>query len=326
MVKLGVMSYAHMHAAGYSAAMADIPNARLAAVADHDAERGRKMAERFGAKYVPSYEDLVKEDIQGVIVCPENVRHRELTIIAAQAGKHVLCEKPLAPTVEDCRAMIDECKKHNVKLMTAFPCRYSPAMIQAKRAIDAGQIGKILAIKGTNHGVCPGGWFIDKKLAGGGAVVDHTVHVADLMRWILGSEVSEVYAEIGNLMFHSDYDDIGMLTLTFQDGTFATIDSSWSRPKSFPFWGDVTLEIVGTDGTISLDLFNQKIELYCDATMRASWEYWGSNLDRGLVAAFVNSIEHNVPVEVSGEDGLAATEVVEAAYQSAQMGEPVKLR
>jgi len=323
MVKLGIMSFAHMHAGGYASACREIPNAELVGIADDDAARGRQMAERFQTRYFDSYDELLEQDIAGVIVTPENVRHRELTVLAAQAGKHVMCEKPLAPTAADCRAMIEVCRRSGVKLQTAFPCRYSPAMQRAKQAIESGQTGRILAIKGTNHGMCPGGWFIDRKLSGGGAVMDHTVHVVDLMRWVLKSEVSEVYAETSNLMFHQDFEDIGILTLQFKDGTFATIDSSWSRPKSFPFWGDVTMEIVGTDGVISLDLFDQKIDVYSDATMRVSWNYWGSSPDLGLVAAFVRSIEQDSPVEVSGEDGLAATEVVEAAYRSAETGEPV---
>lgn len=326
MVKLGMMSFAHMHAESYAGVITQLPNAEIACIADDDPARGREMAAQFSTRYCESYDELLRQDIQAVVVCSENVRHRDLTLMAAEAGKHVLCEKPLAPTVDDCRTMITGCEKHGVKLQTAFPCRYSPAMIQTKRTVDAGQIGKVLAIKGTNHGMCPGGWFIDKKLAGGGAVMDHTVHVADLMRWLLGSEVAEVYAEIDNRIFCQDYDDTGLLTIEFQNGTFATLDASWSRPKSFPIWGDVTMEITGTDGVISLDMFNQKISVFSDASMRCSWDYWGSNIDHGLVSAFVNSIDDNLPIEITGEDGLAATEVVEAAYLSAERHAPVKLR
>lgn len=326
MVKIGMMSFAHLHAESYASVTRHIANAELVGIADDDAARGREMAGKFGAAFFGSYPELLRQDIDAVIVCSENVRHRDLTVLAAEVGKHVLCEKPLAPTVEDCREMIQACEKHKVKLQTAFPCRYSAAMMQAKRAVESGQLGRILAMKGTNHGRCPGGWFIDKKLAGGGAVMDHTVHVTDLMRWLLGSEVSQVYAEISNKMFGQDYDDTGLLTLEFQDGSFATLDSSWSRPKSFPTWGDVTLEITGTGGVLSLDLFNQKIDVMSDASMRLTWDYWGSNIDHGMVSAFVNSIDQHLPIEVTGEDGLAATEVVQAAYRSAELGEPVKLR
>ncbi len=325
MVKIGMMSFAHLHADSYAAAVQQTPNAKLVGVADDDAERGRKVADRYVMSFFNSYADLLRQDIDAVIICSENVRHKEMTVMAAEAGKHVLCEKPLAPSIEDCKDMIRACKEHGVKLQTAFPCHFSPAKIQAKQAIEAGKLGEILAIKGTNHGKCPGGWFIDKDLAGGGAVMDHTVHVVDLMRWVLGSEISEVYAEIGNRMFGQDFDDIGMLTFEFQDGTFATLDISWSRSKSFPTWGDVTMFITGTKGVLSLDLFNQKIDVYSDSSSGCAWDFWGSNIDYGLVSAFVNSIDQDLPIVTTGDDGLAATEAVMAAYRSFELGEPVKL-
>lgn len=325
-VKIGMMSFAHMHAFSYAACVNAIPDAEFVGVADNDAARGKQAAEQSGTQFFDSYKSLLSADIDAVIICSENVLHRELTEMAASAGKHVMSEKPIAPTVADAKAMIDACKNAGVKLQTAFPCRYHPAMQRAKQAIDSGQIGKIVAIKGTNHGMCPGGWFIDKKLAGGGAVIDHTVHVTDLIRWVTGSEVTEVYAEIDNTMFGQDYDDVGMLTLQLADGTFATLDSSWTRPKSFPTWGDVTMEILGEEGVISMDMFAQKMNIYSDSSMRCSWGYWGSNIDLGLVNSFVKAVAEDKPVEITGEDGMEAVRVVEGAYESARIGTIAKIR
>jgi len=324
-VRIGMMSFAHMHAFSYAGCVNHIPEAALAGVADDDPDRGRKMAEHFRTKFFPSYQALLEQDVDAVIVCPENIKHKELTLMAAEAGKHVMCEKPLATTVADARAMIDACNKRNVKLMTAFPCRYSPAMVRVKEAVDGGCIGDVLAIKATNHGKMPGGWFIELDKSGGGAVIDHTVHAADLMRWLLRSEPVEVYAEISNLMFHEGYDDVGQLTITFDNGVFSTLDTSWSRPKSHPFWGDVTLEITGTNGVISMDMFAQNIVHYSDETMRVNWLNWGSNIDYGLVKDFVTSVADDLPVSITGEDGLKAVEVALAAYRSAETGSVVKL-
>jgi myo-inositol 2-dehydrogenase/D-chiro-inositol 1-dehydrogenase len=324
-VKIGMMSFAHMHALSYALCVNALPNAELVGIADHDLDRARQMAENFNTRAFESYDELLGADIDAVIICSENVRHRELTEMAAAAGKHVMSEKPLATNIADGMAMVEACKKAGVKLQTAFPCRFHPAMQRCKAAIDSGQIGKILAIKGTNHGRCPGGWFVDKQLSGGGAVMDHTVHVADLMRWVTGSEVVEVYAEIENTMFKSDYDDIGLLTLQFADGTFATLDSSWSRPKSFPTWGDVTMDIIGESGFVGMDMFAQNIDVYTDSDMRYSWHNWGANMDMGLVRSFINAIQNDMPVQVSGEDGLEAVRVVQAAYKSDATGEVVKV-
>jgi predicted dehydrogenase len=324
-VSIGMMSFAHMHGAGYASALRQLPNAKIVGVADHDPDRANAMAERLNTRRFDSYDELLSTEVDAVIVCSENVRHRELTERAATAGKAVLCEKPLATTVEDAQAMVTACARANVPLWTAFPCRYHPSAGVVKAQMDQGQTGRIWGIHGTNRGRCPFGWFVQKPLSGGGAVMDHTVHVTDLLRWLLRSEVTEVYCDATNGMYHQDFDDTGLVSLTFENGVFATIDCSWSRPKSYPTWGDVTLEIVGEGGVLSLEMFSQDMALYQDQGPRVSWENWGSNMDLGLMKAFVNSLEVGSPPEVSGVDGLRATEVVAAAYQSIETGQPVKL-
>ncbi|MCS6950052.1 MAG: Gfo/Idh/MocA family oxidoreductase [Armatimonadota bacterium] len=327
-VRIGMMSFAHMHAYSYAHCVKMLESegrAQLVGVADHDPERGKQAAQQYDTRFFESYEDLLDAGVDAVIVCPENVRHRPLTEMAAQAGKHVLCEKPLATSKADGRAMIEACKAHSVQLMTAFPCRFSPSYIRLKQMVQAGELGEVLAIRGTNRGRNPGGWFIVPELSGGGAVIDHTVHVTDLCRDLLGSEVVEVYAEISNGFCHGDFDDTGMLTLTFANDVFATLDSSWSRPKVFPTWGDVTLQVVGTKGLAYMDMFAQNSTLYDDREMRITLQHWGSNIDYGLVSAFVESVATGKPVPITGEDGLAAAEVAFAAYESAKRGEPVRL-
>jgi predicted dehydrogenase len=320
------MSMAHMHAYSYAGAINEIADAELVGIADHDPERAKSSAEQFGTRAFDSYKELLDADLDAVVIGSENVRHRELCEMAASAGKHVLCEKPLATTVADGEAMITACKDAGVQLMTAFPCRFSPAMVRLKSALESGAPGAILAIRGTNRGRCPFGWFVDKKLSGGGAVIDHTVHVTDLMRWITGSEVTDVYAETSNRMFGKDFEDIGFLTLGFTGGVFATLDSSWSRPKSFPTWGDVTMNVVCERGVLSLDMFSQNLVVYSDRTGGVSWIPWGSNIDLLMLQAFVGAVQSGTPVPVSGVDGLRAVEVALAAYESAGRGEPVRLR
>lgn len=324
-VKIGIMSFAHLHAFSYAACVNEIPETVLVGVADDDPNRGKEMAEKFNTKFFPSCQALLEQDIDAVIITPENFKHKELTLLAAEAGKHVLCEKPIAPTLADARAMIDGCRRHNVKLMTAFPCRYSPAMARMKDAVNAGQIGDVLAMKGTNRGRMPGGWFTELEKSGGGAVIDHTVHVADLMRWMLRSEPVEVYAEISSLMYHENYDDVGELTITFDNGVFATLDTSWSRPKSFPYWGDVMLDVVGTSGVVSMDMFAQRMVRYDDESMKVNWVHWGDNIDYALIKDFAASVAEDRPVSITGDDGMKAVEVALAAYKSRDTGAPVKL-
>ena len=325
--KIGILSFAHMHAHSYAQELKAHSGAILAGIADPDPERGRKMADEFGTTYFASDADLLATGPDGVVITSENARHRAAVEAAVAAGvRAILCEKPLATTVEDARAMVALCAAAGVRLATAFPCRYSPAYLRLREQVRAGAIGDVVAIRGTNHGAMPGGWFTDKALSGGGAVIDHTVHVADLNRWLLGREATDVYAEIGSGFYHQDWDDTGFLTIGYEGGVFATLDTSWSRPKSYPTWGDVTLQVVGTEGVIDLDMFAQNLVVYNDGVGRGAWSNWGSSADAGLIADFLRLVAgEDVPNLASGEDGLHALALAVAAYKSAEAGEAVAL-
>ena len=324
-MKVGILSFAHMHAWSYAECLKKL-GIEIVGIYDNNKTRGRKASKAFGAKYYDNYRKLLKEDIQAVIVTSENAKHKELVVASAKAKKHILCEKPIATTMKDAKKMIEVCNENNVKLMIAFPCRFSPSAKRLKQLVEEGKLGKILAIKGTNHGTMPGGWFTDKKLAGGGAVMDHTVHVVDLIRWILKKEIKKVYAEIDTRFYKMDIDDCGILTMDLEDGIFATLDPSWSRPnKAFPTWGDVTMKIVGEKGTVEMDMFNQKLVLYNNQQVRAEWIYWGDNIDMGLIRSFIECIEKDKEPEITGEDGMKAMEVALAAYKSARLKRPVEL-
>ncbi len=325
-VKIGILSFAHPHAQSYAHCLAARPDCDLIGIADENADRAERQAQAYGVTAFASYAALLDAPgLEAVVICSENARHRALVEMAAQAGKHVLCEKPLATTVADAEAMIAACRNAGVQLMTAFPCRYSPAFRRLKAALDSGQAGQPLAFRGTNRGRNPGGWFTDKAASGGGATIDHTVHVTDLMRWLLRDEVREVYAEISHNIGHQEFDDVGFLSLTFANGVFGTLDASWSRPKTFPTWGDVTLEVITDRGTLALDMFAQNLVLYSDKTNRVEWRHWGDSIDDGLIGAFAASVRDHAPVPITGEDGLRALQVALAAYQSAQTQTPVTL-
>lgn len=324
-VKIGMMSFAHLHAHSYASCLKRLPGVEFAGIADDDQARAKAMAKQYGVKAFGSYEDMLASDIDAVIVTSENVRHRRHVVTAAQSEKHVMCEKPLATTMQDAEAIVEVAKRSGIKLMTAFPCRFHPAFTRLKQAVSAGELGTVLAIKGTNQGRCPGGWFTNPELSGGGAVIDHTVHLVDLMRTLMGTEPARVYAEIDNRILGQDFDDTGILSVDFTNGVFATIDSSWSRPKSYPIWGNVNMEVIGTEGVIKMEMFAQTIDLFSDKTGRHTYEYWGDDIDLALVGSFARSVAEDTRVEISGEDGLKALEVALAAYQSVDTRETVDL-
>lgn len=324
-MRIGVISSAHMHIYSYANALKAIEGVEIAGIADEDERRGKTFAEHFGTGYYGDYAELLKQPLDAVIVTSENSNHKEHVLAAARAGKHILCEKPISTNKEDAEEMIRVCREQGVILQIAFPVRFNATIIRAKQMLDEGKLGRFLAMKGTNHGQNPGGWFIDPALSGGGAVIDHTVHVVDIMRWFMGAEVKEVYAEVGNLITADPIDDSGIVTMEFDNGVFATLDCSWSRNKTFPTWGDITLEIVGTGGTLSLDIFNQKLNVYSNES-GVRWDFWGEDMDFGLVCDFIDAVRVKRQPSITGEDGLRALEVALAAYESGKTHQPVAVR
>ena len=327
MAKIGIMSFAHLHAYSYAESLNAASEVEFVAVWDDDVKRGRAAAKQFGVKFVGNLEKFLALDLDGVVITSENIKHRALVEAAAAAGKWILCEKPLAPTVEDAKAIVAACKKAKVGLGTAFPCRFVPALITAREQIQSGEFGDIYAISCTNHGQYPGGWFSDPALSGGGATMDHTVHVADLLRWILGKEFTKVYCELGNQFHKKEFktDDLGSLHLEMEGGVQVSHLASWSRPKSFPTWGDVTLQFIGSKGVLDVDAFNQKLDVYSDAAMKTEWAYWGGNPDLGLIRDFARAVDEGREPAVTGIDGLRATQVTVAAHKSVESKKMVKV-
>ena len=312
MTRVGILSFAHVHAPAYAACLKQLPEVELVGIADDDADRGQSAARQFGTRYFATYEELLAADLDGAIITAENSKHLALTDLAAEAGVHVLCEKPIATTMAAGREMIERCRQAGVKLMICFPCRYSPSVQAVKRTLDAGQM--------------PAGWFTDKELAGGGAVIDHTVHVMDLVHWFWDSPVKTVYAEIGQgLLWDIGIDDSGLVSFQLQNGIFGTLDTSWSRPRTYPTWGDVTLEIVGELGFLEMDMTAQMVQVYSDRDQAVSWANWGSDANLALVRDFVAVLKGERQPPITGEDGLWALQVALAAYQSAREGQPVDL-
>jgi len=326
MSRIGILSYAHLHASAYASCLRQLPGVDFIGIADEDRERGRQAAAQHGVPYFESYEALLAQRPDGVIITCENVKHLPLARLAAEAGVHILCEKPIATTMADGREMVRLCHEAKVKLMIAFPCRYSPAIQAAKQALDAKQLGDIYGVKATNRGQMPGGWFTKPELSGGGAVIDHTVHVMDLVGWFWHSPVKQVFAEVGyDLLWKEGADDCGLISFRLDNGIFGTLDASWSRPEIFPTWGDVTMEIVGERGWLQLNMTGQEITLYSDARQGISLVPWGSDTNLDLIRDFVDVATSDRQPPITGEDGLYALEVALAAYQAAQTGAVVDL-
>ena len=331
MIKIGVLSLAHHHGEAYISNLRGMEGVELVGLADDDPMRGQTVAAHNRAKYFHTYEDLLEAKPHGVIICTENNRHRPWVEMAAARGIHVLCEKPIATTLEDARAIVDACDKAGVLLMTAFPMRFSAPLLEIKARLDNGDFGDVYCFNATNQGELPAkhrAWFVDPELAGGGAIMDHTVHLVDIMRWFTGAEVKTVYAR-SNLVFHAEEVQVetgALEMLTFDNDVFATIDASWSRPQYWPTWGGLTFEMVTQRGAVLVDAFRQNLNVYRHEWERSNWAYWGSDMNQAMVSDFASAIREGRQPRVTGVDGLRALEAALAAYESDRSGKTVEVK
>ncbi len=163
MIKVGLISLAHMHGLSYGRALKRLEHVEFTGIYDRDRERREKYSREFGGVMSFDTLDQLLAQVDAVIICSENALHCKYTLAAARAGKHVMCEKPLATTLADAHEMVRVCQEHNVILQTAFPIRFSTPVVRGgKEIIDSGALGEIVAINGTNHGRMPprvGSWI-----------------------------------------------------------------------------------------------------------------------------------------------------------------------
>jgi predicted dehydrogenase len=262
-----------------------------------------------------------------VVVCSETAHHAVLVEEAAAAGCAVLCEKPLGVGTGDSARIVAACARAGVPLMTAFPVRFHPAVQQLRGLVSGGGLGAVRALNGTNQSVMPlreRSWFADAVLAGGGAMMDHIVHLADVFSWLLGAEPEQVYA-VGNRIVHSEVVTVetsGLVMLDYPDGVFASIDCSWNRPLDYPTWGGIGLSVVGDGGTVEVDAMRQRLTRF-GGGQPFGWTPWGVDINQLMIDDFVAAVREGREPSVTGRDGLIATTVALAALESAASGAAV---
>ena len=334
--RIAILGAAHMgHAWAYSRAFTESPDAEVVGIFDEEPEHTRWIRQDFGIEAAGDAETLVAA-ADAVLVCSANADHRAHVELAAAHGKHVLCEKPIATTLEDARAMTAACAEAGVLLQLAFPSRFLPVVARAREAVRSGRLGDLVGLVGGNRGRPPlppayPGWITDPVLAGGGALIDHSVHVTDVMRHVSGLEVAEVSAEAGSLLWDLAVDDVAVLSLRFDNGAVGSVDPSWSVPADHPWDYDFYLRLVGTEG--SLDLTDLAESLHVVSTRDGGprglrYASFAEDADRALVEGFLSSVRAGSLLDpcASGEDGVRALEVALAGYRSAADGASVGVR
>ncbi len=332
---VGTGIFGENHALVYSR----LPEAELVAVCDVSAERARAIAEKYGARaWYTDYEQLLKHpDIQAVSVATPDFAHRDIAVAAAQAGKHILCEKPLATNVKDAQDIVDAARKAGVKLMVAYHNRVSPPFVAAKQSIDAGEIGKpaygYIRLSNTT-------WVPTEMLTWGSkssALWFLGSHTIDMMHYLLQDRVRRVYAvdRTGILQgMGVQTEDFHVAIAEFEKGTVVTFENAWILPRSHPMVYEFRMELLGSQGALYVNASHHgAIEkhvgnkpTYGDVfgtTPTSRYRIGGFNLE--AIARFVDAVVYNEPVLATGEEGLAAVRVAAAIEESAATGRPVDL-
>ena len=321
MMRIGFLGCAHVHAPVYRDEVARrAPIAAPTAVYDHDTPRAQAFAAAAGLAVAETPADLCAA-VDAVIVTAEHVFYAELVAVAAAAGKPILCEKPLGVSFETAKMILAS----DAWLSVAFPVRYAPAVRQARETIRAGTLGRLLAMSGANHAPFPGGFFGSRHLAGGGAIIDHVVHLADALRWMTGCEYASVFAEASDVLQVGDVDDVAQVVATTTDGAWVSIDPSWSRPAGMAGGNDFLMEMWFEHGRVAIDAFAAH-GTFVGSNGRASHLPYGPSIDADLVGDWLSAISDGRPPPITALDGWRATELALSALQSASTGTVVSLQ
>jgi len=294
-----------------------VREARIVAITDLDEEVARAAAQQVGAQAFGSVEEmLVRSELDAVDICTPPVAHLDAALLAMERGLHVLCEKPLAHHPDAARKMVEAAQAQGVHLMTAFCHRFHPPIVALKRLIDAGELGEVVMFRNRFAAPFKGveeRWFSDKEVAGGGVLMDTSVHSIDLFRFLVG-EVARVQAMIRQTNpAIGDVEDTAVALLSTSDNRMGVVEASWVLAAGFN-----VVEVYGTGGAAMVHYWDGFTSRYKTNKME-DWqplEEVGPDRFVGEIQHFVDACLGRTELQVTGYDGLRAVEIVYEAYAS----------
>lgn len=334
MKKIGILGCGKIAQVRHIPELADNPDVQLVGYYNPTTSRAEDMAAKYGGKVYASVEELtVDPEIDAVVVALANQAHASVTIQALNAGKDVLCEKPMAVTLEECEAMVEAAKKNGKILMIAQNQRLTKAHAEARKMIAEGAIGKVLTFRTTfGHGgpetwsINPGKstWFFNKNSAAMGAMADLGIHKTDLIQFLLGQNVTSVSATISTLDKTGEdgqligVDDNAICIYTMEDGTIGTMTASWT------YYGaeDNSTVIYGTEGILRIyDNPNYAIQLIKKDGEQINLDVEAiqtndNQTKSGMPDLFIETLEKNLDSDLLGEKILPAMRAIFAALKS----------
>lgn len=319
-----------------------IPEAEVVAVYARKSEKAKEFASKHGIpKWYDNVDQLIADSgCEIVDICLPNYLHADACIKAANAGKHIIIEKPLAVTLEEADEMIAACKKANVKLMYAEELCFAPKYERARHLVKEGAVGEVYMLKQSEkHSGPHTDWFYDVDLAGGGVLMDMGCHAMEWFRWMLGNaKPVSVYATMGTVLHkeRTKGEDNSVVIVEFENGVTCVAENSWAKHGGM----DDRSEIHGTGGVIYADLFmgNSAISYSkhgygyamekADTTVGWSFTVFEEVFNQGYpheLKHFVDCVRNNKEPLVTGDDGRVVLEIIYAAYASAGSGKKIML-
>lgn len=343
MVRVGMIGCGSItrfrHAPEYSAN----PDAAIAGFFDPVSQRARDLAARFGGKVYESYEEMLGDpDIDAVSVCTSNKFHAPVTIAALHAGKHVLCEKPIATSLPEAEDMVRTARETGKYLMIGHNQRLVQAHVRAREILESGELGRILSFRTSFAHAGPEAWSVDKSShtwffkkgdAFMGAMGDLGIHKADLIRWLIGDEIVEVHAVTTTLDKKDgngtliEVDDNAICILKSRRGMIGTLTASWTNYGeedncTVLFCTKGVMKIFNTD-EYPIEVIKKNGEKSYHKVGRIQTN--DNQTKSGIIDMFITSIVNGTPPEISGEEGLAALKIVLACIESSESGKAVTI-
>jgi len=324
-IGLGQFGEKHTHVAS------DLPNVDLVAVCSRRETRAKEVASKYGVKrwYTDVQKMLQDREVEAVSIVTAENEHREPTIMAAKAGKHVLLEKPIAMNLKDADDMIEATRKANVFFMVGHILRFDTRYVMAKDEIEHGKIGRIVGIYARRN--------IPAKISGHylqrvSSIVDDALHDTDLMLWYTKDKITRVYAESVNVRGLPN-PDLAWSLYKFESGAVGVAEDAWFLPDKTPFNIDARMEIIGTEGAIYIDVSDECIQINDKDGWRAPdtihWPLMHGKRVGALkeeISYFVNCVMRGErPTIIKPEEARAALEVVLAADRSTKTQTPVSI-
>ncbi len=334
-VGFAVVGLGHISEIAILPAFRHSKKARLVALVSGDAKKARRLARKFGASDYYTYEDYVlalnHPRVDAVYIATNNGTHAECSIRAAQSGKHVLCEKPMANSVAECRQMIDACRAHNVRLMIAYRKYFEPASVLLKKLVTSGKLGRLRMMHSAFTITLPAGkpgnpsWHLDKKLAGGGSLVDVGIYCVNTARWLADRDPVEAsaHAWTHNAAAFREVDEHIAFQLKFPGGAVLQASSSFGAAQSS------FIHVIGDQGWAALiPAFEFSKERRMCGEIGGRWfEKKFKAMDEFAleVDAFAASILRRRDPEPNGIEGLKDVAIMQAIYRSALESRPVHI-